>query len=244
MLDIAALTIRYGAITAVQDASFTVGQGEVVGLIGPNGAGKTSILMAVAGVVRAAAGRIAFEGRDITASRPEDTVRLGISVVPETREIFARLSVAENLRIGATVRQRGPTIAADLERVMDLFPILRERAGQAAGQMSGGEQQMLAIGRALMARPKILMLDEPSLGLAPAVTDIVYRTITQLAGEGLTILLVEQDARRVASVCGRAYLLVAGGVQWDGAPAGLLAHDRLESAYFGARDPSVRERTP
>jgi branched-chain amino acid transport system ATP-binding protein len=225
--------VRYGAIAAVSQISLSVDAGEIVGLVGPNGAGKSSTLMAIAGAARPASGTIEFDGAQIAGLAPEKIIRRGIAVVPETREIFTSLTVLENLQIGATVRAPGEDIAGDRERIMDLFPILRERTTQPAGQLSGGEQQMLAIGRALMAKPRLLMLDEPSLGLAPAVTDKVYDAITKLRAGGLTILLVEQNARRVLSVCDRLYVFGAGVIRHAGTVDHLASGEHIERAYFG-----------
>jgi branched-chain amino acid transport system ATP-binding protein len=232
-LAVSGLTVSYGVVRAIAEISIHVDAGETVALIGPNGAGKSSMLLTIAGVVPARSGRIEFAGRDIGTLSAEQRVRAGISVVPETRDVFTKLSVHENLLIGASLRRDAADVKADVERMYALFPRLAERRKQMAGFLSGGEQQMLAIGRALMAQPKLLMLDEPSLGLAPVVTDTVYQTIAALKTQGTSILLVEQNSQRAFGVCDRAYVMKAGSVIAEGSPASLTATGTVEQALFG-----------
>jgi branched-chain amino acid transport system ATP-binding protein len=233
MLAVTDLHLNYGAINALRGVSLEVARQEVVALIGPNGAGKTSLLMAIAGIVPTAAGRIRFAEGSILGLPAEKILRLGISVVPENREIFTKLTVWENLLIGATARHDRTQVARDLDRVTALFPKLAQRRNDPAGLFSGGEQQMLAIARAMMAAPKLLMLDEPSLGLAPIVIDAVYDAIQQLRRDGVTILLVEQNAERALSVADRAYLISTGQIVLGGTPAEIHARGSVHEAYFG-----------
>jgi branched-chain amino acid transport system ATP-binding protein len=227
------LVVRYGPIVAVREVSLRVGQGEIVALLGANGAGKSSFLNAVAGIVRPAAGRIVFRGEGIHRLPPEQIVRRGLSLTPEGRRVFPRLSVADNLRLGAVPqRSRGEAEQAR-ERVFALFPILRERMGQVGGTLSGGQQQMLAIGRSLMAGPALLLLDEPSLGLAPFLVDEVFALVERLRTEGTTILLVEQNVHRALEVADRAYVLVNGEIEREGPAAELRASAEIEKAYLG-----------
>jgi branched-chain amino acid transport system ATP-binding protein len=206
-----------------------------VSVIGPNGAGKSTLLLTLASVLKPSGGSASFEGRDISKSSPEALVRLGMSLVPEGRHIFARLTVGENLRIGSTSRGRDPGIRRSMERVLELFPVLGDRLSQSAGQLSGGEQQMLAIARALLARPRLLMLDEPSLGLAPAVVDSVLATLEALRTEdGVTILLVEQNMARAIHLADRTYVLRSGVIEHSGVRDALMSSEaQLERAYFG-----------
>jgi branched-chain amino acid transport system ATP-binding protein len=235
MLQIRNLYAYYGKIEALSGVSCHVNQGEIVALIGANGAGKTTLLNALCGLVQAR-GKVTFQGESLLAVAPEGIVARGISQVPEGRQIFALLTVAENLELGAYLRQRRrqrPEIAADLEKVYALFPRLYERRQQAAGTLSGGEQQMLAIGRALMARPRLLLLDEPSLGLAPVIVDSIIETIVNLRQQGVTILMVEQNARTALSIADRGYVLETGRILLSG-PAADLLHDRqVTRAYLG-----------
>ena len=235
LLQVSGLVIRYGAITAVRGVDLDVGEGEIVGIVGPNGAGKTSLLSAIAGIVRPAAGTIAFAGRRLDHTLLEDVVALGIALVPEGRHIFASLTVAENLALGATVRRDADGVRADTERFFDTFPILGERRRQPAGQLSGGEQQQLAIARALMARPRLLMLDEPSLGLAPAIVDRVYVLLRSIRDQGVTILLVEQNAERALGLSDRTYVMSGGRFSLSGTSASLRADPDFDAAYFGIR---------
>jgi branched-chain amino acid transport system ATP-binding protein len=233
MLEVEQLVVRYGSIAALQGVSLRVDSGEIVGVVGPNGAGKSTLLLAVAGDVPVASGEVRFEGRSLVGAAPEQIVRLGLSLVPEGRHIFHQLTVGENLGLGATGRTDRGAIADDLERVFELFPILHEYSGTQASRLSGGEQQMLAIGRALLARPKLLMLDEPSLGLAPIVIDRVFETLDQLRADGVTILLVEQHAARTLDLADRIYVLRTGAIALAG-PSEALANDpRFEEAFLG-----------
>ena len=231
LLSVESLDVRYGAIHALRGVSFAVHAGEIVTLIGSNGAGKSTLLRAVSGLVRPSAGRIRLEGIDVTGHRPESIVALGCSHVPEGRRIFANLSVLETLQMGAWPR-RGAE-AEGLKRVFALFPRLRERLTQAGGTLSGGEQQMLAIGRALMAEPTVLLLDEPSLGLAPLLVKQIFEIVRAINAQGTTVVLVEQNAHQALRVAHRAYVLETGEVVLEG-PADELANDpRVRAAYLG-----------
>jgi branched-chain amino acid transport system ATP-binding protein len=233
MLELTDVHVRYGNIRALQGVSLRVGPGELVALIGSNGAGKTTALRTISGLLRAAQGAISFEDRDITSASTDRIVALGISQCPEGRRIFGSLSVAENLRLGAVARSDAGSINADLDMVFGLFPLLKERLAQAGGTLSGGEQQMLAIGRALMSRPRLLLLDEPSLGLAPLMVERIFGTFAELKRQGLTILLVEQNVHQALDVADRAYVLETGRVTLDG-PAAVLRHDpKVEQSYLG-----------
>jgi branched-chain amino acid transport system ATP-binding protein len=233
MLEIAALSSHYGRIQALKGVDMAIGAGELVALVGANGAGKTTLLRTVSGVQPASGGAVRFEGADITRMAPSRRVRLGIAQVPEGRQVFAPLPVADNLRLGGYVRNNSER-DADLEKIYALFPKLAERRAQPAGTLSGGEQQMLAIGRALMARPKLLLLDEPSMGLAPLLVEEIYRTIRALKQQGATILLVEQNAHAALGVADRAYVMETGIVVLSGSGRELLANDRVRAAYLGA----------
>jgi len=216
--------------------SLEVEEGEVVCLIGPNGAGKTTTLLSIAGLYRPAGGRIEFLGRELSGLSPDRIVRLGIGLVPEGRWILGEMTVHENLLMGAYVRRDGPArVQEDLEAIYGIFPILRDRARQRAGTLSGGEQQMLAIARALMGRPKLLMMDEPSLGLAPILIEEIFRVIRELHARGTTILLVEQNAHQALAVADRAYVMEVGRVILSGAATDLREHELLKKAYLGAR---------
>ena len=233
MLELTDVHVRYGNIRALQGVSLRVGSGELVALIGSNGAGKSTTLRTISGLLRPTQGTIAFEGTDITTAAPHAIVAMGISHCPEGRHIFGSLTVAENLRLGSVSRSDSTGIAADLAMVLDLFPILKERTGQAGGTLSGGEQQMLAIGRALMSRPRLLLLDEPSLGLAPLMVERIFATIRALKGQGLTILLVEQNVHQALDVADRAYVVETGRITLDG-EAAVLRHDpKVEQSYLG-----------
>jgi branched-chain amino acid transport system ATP-binding protein len=235
VLEVEGLEVRYGAVRAVRGASLTVGRGELVALLGANGAGKSSTLMAIAGAVRPAAGRLRLDGADVTGARPERMARLGVATAPETRDVFPDLTVSENLRLGAFTRRDGAAeVARDRDRFLERFPILAERADQPAGTLSGGEQQMLVIARAMMARPRVLLLDEPSLGLAPVVVDRVFEMIAELKAAGLTILLVEQNARKALSVADRAYVMRLGRVEAAGLAPELATADALKALYLGS----------
>jgi branched-chain amino acid transport system ATP-binding protein len=235
MLEVEGLEVRYGAVRAVRGASFSVGRGELVALLGANGAGKSSTLMAIAGAVRPAGGRVRLDGADVTGERPERMARLGVATVPETRDVFPDLTVSENLRLGAFTRRDGAAeVAGDRARFLERFPILAERADQPAGTLSGGEQQMLVIARAMMARPRVLLLDEPSLGLAPVVVDRVFEMIAGLKAAGLTILLVEQNARKALAVADRAYVMRLGRIEAAGLAPELAASGALKALYLGS----------
>ncbi len=233
MLELADVHVRYGNIRALQGVSLRVETGELVALIGSNGAGKTTTLRTISGLLRPTQGSIAFEGADITSAPTDRIVALGISHCPEGRRIFGSLSVSDNLRLGAVSRSDAAGVAADLDMVLELFPLLRERLGQAGGTLSGGEQQMLAIGRALMSRPRLLLLDEPSLGLAPLMVERIFATIAELKEQGRTILLVEQNVHQALDVADRAYVVETGRITLDG-PADVLRHDpKVEQSYLG-----------
>jgi len=234
MLAIDNLNVRYGAVDALKGISLHVAQGEVVTLIGGNGAGKSTLMRAIAGLVRVASGSISFESKDITGIRPHDCVRIGIGHSPEGRLVFGDQSVRDNIKLGAYARTDAADIEADIEKYFDLFPRLRERHDQLAGTLSGGEQQMLAIARALMSRPKLLLLDEPSLGLAPLIVREVFAIIKRLQSEGMTILLVEQMANLALGVANRAYVIETGLITLEGSGAELLSDPRVRSAYLGA----------
>jgi branched-chain amino acid transport system ATP-binding protein len=233
MLELADVHVRYGNILALQGVSLRVDQGELIALIGANGAGKSTTLRAISGLQRPSEGTITFEGADITSASTDRIVGLGISHCPEGRRIFGSLTVAENLRLGAVSVADAAAAAAELENVFELFPLLKERLGQAGGTLSGGEQQMLAIGRALMSRPRLLLLDEPSLGLAPLMVERIFETISELKRQGRTILLVEQNVHQALDVADRAYVLETGRIMLDG-PAETLRHDpKVEQSYLG-----------
>jgi branched-chain amino acid transport system ATP-binding protein len=235
MLKIRNLYAYYGSVTALSGVTCHVNAGEIVCLIGSNGAGKTTLLNAVCGLVRRE-GEVIFAGREITSLSPEAIVARGLSQVPEGRQLFAPMTVAENLELGAYLRRRRGAreeISQDLERVFDLFPRLQDRLSQKAGTMSGGEQQMLAIGRALMARPKLLLMDEPSLGLAPKVVEDILACLSRLRAEGVTILLVEQNARAALKVADRGYVLETGRIILSGVAADLLQDRQVTRAYLG-----------
>jgi branched-chain amino acid transport system ATP-binding protein len=226
------LTIRYDSVTAVKQVTFEVDAGEIVAIIGPNGAGKSSLLTAIAALVPRAGGRIEICGRSTEGVPRSEIVRLGAALVPEGRQIFTTLSVIENLRLGATIRRDGE-IASDLEAVFAEFPVLAERRRQMAGLLSGGEQQMLAIGRALMSRPRLLMLDEPSLGLAPMAIARVYERLTAIRSRGVAILVAEQNAARAFAVADRALIMSHGRFSLSGRPDEIRSHRDFDGAYFG-----------
>jgi branched-chain amino acid transport system ATP-binding protein len=233
VLELADVHVRYGNIRALQGISLRVDTGELVALIGSNGAGKSTTLRTISGLLRPTQGTITFEGADITGAATDRIVALGISQCPEGRRIFGSLTVADNLRLGAVSRSDAGAISADLEMVFELFPLLKERLGQAGGTLSGGEQQMLAIGRALMSRPRLLLLDEPSLGLAPLMVERIFATIAELKRQGRTILLVEQNVHQALDIADRAYVVETGRITLDG-PADVLRHDpKVEQSYLG-----------
>jgi len=233
LLEVEGLVARYGRITALEDVSLSVGEGEIVTLIGANGAGKTTTLRSISGLVRPAAGTIRFAGRDITRLAPNEIVRAGIGHSPEGRRIFPRMTVRENLELGAYTRRAKPEIAEDLDRVLTIFPRLKERYEQKGGTMSGGEQQMLAIARALMSRPRLLLLDEPSLGLSPKLVQTIFEVIRDISARGTTILLIEQNARQALAVAARGYVLEVGRIAHSGPAAELAASEAVRAAYLG-----------
>ncbi len=233
MLNVENLSVSYGAIKALHGISLRVERGEIVTLIGSNGAGKTTTLRTISGLVRAGAGSISFEGVPIGKLPPHQIVRLGIAQSPEGRGVFANMSVDENLSLGAYARRDTDQIAKDRERALELFPRLRERLAQSAGTLSGGEQQMLAIARALLARPKLMLLDEPSLGLAPQVVATIFKIIREINAGGTTILLVEQNAHMALNVAHRAYVLEVGRIAMEGPAAELAKSDEVRRAYLG-----------
>jgi branched-chain amino acid transport system ATP-binding protein len=236
MLRIRNLDAGYGPLAVLRRVSLHVNRGEIVALIGANGAGKTTLLRAITGLVRARAGEILLGGRDVRRAPTERTVALGCSLVPEGRQVFAAMPVRENLLLGASLRLRRGLkreVHEDLERIQGLFPVLRDRERQLAGTLSGGEQQMLAMGRALMARPSLLMLDEPSMGLAPLVVKDVFRAVARVGAEGCTVLLVEQNARGALRIASRGYVLENGRIVLEGTSEELLANRDVQRAYLG-----------
>jgi branched-chain amino acid transport system ATP-binding protein len=233
LLAVSDLHVRYGAVAALRGVSLRVDPGEFVAVVGPNGAGKSSLLLTIAGAVKPQAGTIEFRGAPIAGAALEAIVRRGIALVPEGRHIFGTLTVEENLRLGITVRADRRQAAADIEDSLATFPILGQRRRQPAGRLSGGEQQQLAIARALLGRPTLLMLDEPSLGLAPAIIDQVYGILAEVNARGVAILLVEQNAARALDAARRTYVLNAGLVRLDGTKDTLLGNAAFDAAYFG-----------
>lgn len=241
LLNLVDVSVRYGRLTAVRGVSINLKEGEVLFITGPNGAGKSSLLRAIAGVTPVAGGHVEFDGAQITGRTPEDIARLGFSMVPEGREVFGSLTIEENLMVGAGMHSRTPgwkgQTAADLDSVYNTFPILKERRNQQAGLLSGGQQQMLVIGRALMARPRLIAIDEPSLGLAPNITDQVYERLIALQAErSLTLLIVEQSSTRAVMVGGRMILMRSGQVVLDGDARELGNSEAMQAAYFGYED--------
>ena len=233
MLEVSGLRVAYGGIQAVRGIDFHVEQGEMVALIGANGAGKTSTLKALSRLLSTAGGSIRYHGREISQLEPHQLIGEGIALVPEGRGVFPRMSVLENLLMGAYSRADKAAIAADIEHVFSLLPRLRERAQQLAGTLSGGEQQMLAIGRALMSRPKLLFLDEPSMGLAPQLVQKIFEVIKAVADEGMTILLVEQNAKLALEVSQRGYVMESGEITFTDDSAKLLSNPKVREAYLG-----------
>ena len=234
MLEVSGLTTAYGEISALREANLSVGSGEVVGLIGPNGAGKSTLLNTVAGLLVPRVGRVEFKGRDVTGRPPEELLKAGLALVPERRRIFVDLSVEENLRIGGVTvpaAERGDL----LDEMAELFPVLRDKWTTSAGYLSGGEAQQLAIGRALMSRPQLLMMDEPSLGLAPLLVDAVFELIEALRAQGRTLLIVEQNASRMLEVADRAYVLRSGQMVAEGTGTELQSDERLFDLFVGNR---------
>ena len=233
MLEVDNVSVNYGAVRAVHSVSLSVDEGEIVTLLGPNGAGKTSMLSAIIGLVPVAEGTVTFEGRNINRLDTESRVARGMTVTPEGRHVFANLTVEENLILGAAIRRDADGVARDLETYLDMFPILRERFKQSGGSLSGGEQQMLAVVRALMSGPKLLMLDEPSLGLAPQIVDQIFKLISGLRDHGLTLLVVEQNAQEALKFADRAYILSSGNLEFAGTAEELRTSADLMKAYIG-----------
>ena len=233
MLEVDSLDVYYGAVHALKGVSLRAEAGEIVTLIGANGAGKTTLLRTISGLARPRGGSIRFEGRDLTRTPPHEIVGLGISHAPEGRMVFANLSVEDNLELGAYRRRDRPQIRADFDEAYALFPRLKERRRQTAGTLSGGEQQMLAIARALMSRPRLLLLDEPSLGIAPILMREIFRTIREINQRGVTVLLVEQNAHLALTIARRGYVLETGRVQLEDEAARLLQNEDVKKAYLG-----------
>ncbi len=233
LLEISGIDVYYGHVQAVRGETLEVGKGEVVALIGSNGAGKTTTLRTISGLIHPLRGTIKFDGRDITRAEPQDIVNLGVCQAPEGRRLFTRMSVLDNLRMGAYTRRNQGEIRKDMERVFELFPRLKERLHQIAGTLSGGEQQMCAMGRALMAKPKLLMLDEPSLGLAPILVETIFSIVREINAQGTPVLLVEQNATKALEVAHRGYVLETGNIVHTGTGKELLASEDVQKAYLG-----------
>lgn len=232
MLDVSGVTTRYGAISALRNASLRVGSGEVVGLIGPNGAGKTTLLNSIAGLLQPSEGSIVFDGDEVVGRSPERLLRAGLALVPEHRRIFVDLTVEENLKIGGVTRSAAER-AELLDEMAELFPVLRQKMTVSAGYLSGGEAQQLAIGRALMSRPRLVLMDEPSLGLAPVLVDTIFELVETLRSQGRTLLIVEQNAVRMLEAADRAYVLRTGQIVAEGTGAELRARDDLFDTFVG-----------
>jgi branched-chain amino acid transport system ATP-binding protein len=233
LLEVDAVDAYYGRIRALNEVSLRVEEGEIVTLIGANGAGKTTTLRTISGLLRPGKGAVRFAGEEITRVSPDQIVRRGISHSPEGRRVFARMTVRENLELGAYTRSSRTEIAEDFERVFSFFPRLNERIAQKAGTLSGGEQQMLAMGRALMSRPRLLLLDEPSLGLSPILVQTIFKIIREINARGTTILLIEQNARQALSIASRGYVLEIGKIAFEDTSAKLMASEAVRSAYLG-----------
>jgi len=233
LLKITGLQVAYGGIKAVKGVDLHVNEGELVTLIGSNGAGKTTTMKAITGSLPMAEGDIQYLGKSIKGKGAWDLVRDGLAMVPEGRGVFARMTITENLQMGAYIRNDKAEIAADMEKMFTIFPRLRERKDQLAGTMSGGEQQMLAMGRALMSRPKVLLLDEPSMGLSPIMVDKIFEVVREVSAQGVTILLVEQNASRALGIADRGYVMESGNVTMDGDAKELLDDPRVRAAYLG-----------
>lgn len=233
MLELNHVYTRYGKVECLKGISFSIKEGEMVALLGANGAGKTTILKTISGLIRPVAGEILFRGRSISSFSPEAIVKLGISHVPEGRKIFQRLNVLENLELGAFIRRDRHEIQKDMEGIFEIFPVLKKHLGQKAGTLSGGEQQMLAIGRGLMSRPSMLLLDEPSLGLAPMLVSSIFKMIESIHRQGKTILLVEQNARMALKIASRAYVLETGQIVLAGESRELWEDPAIQNAYLG-----------
>jgi branched-chain amino acid transport system ATP-binding protein len=239
MLEVAGLVTAYGKIEALKGVSLQVERGGITCLLGPNGAGKTTLMMTIAGILRPRRGSIRFDGAELVGSSPAQIVARGVASVPENRLVFPQMSVRENLLAGAYQRSDAGEIAADAERLYERFPRLRERREQLAGTLSGGEQQMLAVARALMSRPRLLLMDEPSLGLAPIVVDEIFRIVAELNRDGTTIFLVEQNAHKALQVAHRFYLMEQGRVTFSGTPGQLAEDEVIQRAYLGTRRAAV-----
>ena len=233
LLEVRGLKVAYGGIQAVKGVDFEVGKGELVSLIGANGAGKSTTLKAITGTQPAAGGEIEFMGRSIMGQGPWDLVKQGLVMVPEGRGVFTRMTITENLQMGAHIRNDKPEIAKDMEKVFTVFPRLKERKDQLAGTMSGGEQQMLAMGRALMSRPKVLLMDEPSMGLSPLMVDKIFEVVKEVYEQGVTILLVEQNASRALEIADRAYVMESGIISMSGDAKEMLNDPKVRAAYLG-----------
>jgi branched-chain amino acid transport system ATP-binding protein len=233
LLDVKNIEVAYGKIIAVKDVSITVNNGEIVALIGANGAGKSTTLRTISGLIKPKSGEISFDGKRIDGMPGHEIVAMGICHSPEGRRIFPRMTVKENLELGAFPRNDKAAVNADMERVFDLFPRLKERIDQRAGTLSGGEQQMLAVSRALMGDPKLLLLDEPSMGLAPVLVELIFDTIVKIRQQGVTVLLIEQNATAALEVADRAYVLESGKVKMSGSAKELSADDKVTKAYLG-----------
>ncbi len=233
MLKVENLQLNYGVIRALKGIDLEVNQGEIVTLIGANGAGKTSTLKAISGIEKISGGSITFDGKDISKMNAQDIVKIGISQVPEGRHVFPEMTVLENLELGAYLRKDKDGIRADLEKVYERFPILKDRSKQSAGTLSGGEQQMLAMGRALMAKPKILLLDEPSMGLAPILVKEIFSIIEDIKNQGTTVLLVEQNAKMAMSIADRVYVMETGNIVLSGSGEELMNSEEIQKAYLG-----------
>ncbi len=233
MLQVRGLQVAYGGIQAVKGVDFEVHTGELVSLIGSNGAGKTTTMKALTGLLQPSAGQIEYLGRDIRGQGPWDLVKQGLVMVPEGRGVFTRMSIVENLQMGAYLRSDKAGIQADMDRVFALFPRLLERSAQLAGTLSGGEQQMLAMGRALLSRPQLLLLDEPSMGLSPLMVDKIFEVIAEVAAMGVTVLLVEQNASRALKMAQRAYVMESGEISMHGDAKALLHDPKVRAAYLG-----------
>lgn len=233
MLTISDLHLRYGKVNALRGVSLQVERGEIVALIGANGAGKTTTLKAISGITQPFSGRIEFEGRDVTRTSPRDILDAGIAHCPEGRRIFPHLTVRDNLELGAYLRNDQADNASDMERIFRRFPILAERSEQIAGTLSGGEQQMLAISRALMSRPKLILFDEPSLGLAPKIVEQIFKIVAEVRAEGMTVVMVEQNAFAALELCDRAYVMETGTIALQGAGKDLLKDPKVRASYLG-----------
>jgi len=233
MLEARHLYTVYGKVECLKGVNFTIEEGEIVALLGANGAGKTTVLKTLSGLVRPVAGEVVFRGKPISSAEPWEIVKMGIAHVPEGRKIFQRMDVMENLELGAFTRERGLDLGEDLEKVFSIFPVLKKRLRQRAGTLSGGEQQMLALGRALMSRPSVLLLDEPSLGLAPIFITAIFKMIEKIHREGKTILLVEQNARMALEIAGRAYVMELGQIALEGSAAEIRESRKVRNVYLG-----------